>query len=235
VVAIIATGDELVLPGEIPAADQIVASNNIGLAHTVEAAGGQPLDLGVAADTRAALINKVEQAIDAGADILVTSGGASVGDHDLVKATLEELGMQVGFWTIAMRPGKPLMFGTLKHMKMLGFPGNPVSALVSSHVFLKPLIQAYLGMDSALDVLPGISGREIDPNDHREEFMRAVAQKDATGRVVVTPFVRQDSSMLRIFAEANALLIRPANSPKIDAGAAIRYLPLRAPLEPQTG
>ena len=226
IVAIIATGDELVLPGEDPADDQIIASNNYGIAETVRQAGGVAVDLGVVGDTEDELDAAVDAAVGSAADILVTSGGASVGDHDLVKSTLEARGMEVGFWTIAMRPGKPMMFGRLNGMKMLGFPGNPVSSMVASHVFLKPLIRRYLGLSDQLDIRTGICGADIGPNDQREEFMRATAAPNAQGQMCVTPFSRQDSSMLRTFQVANALLIRPGHDPGIKAGVPIRYIPL---------
>ncbi len=146
VVAILATGDELVEPGETPAADQIVSSNSYGLAAMVEAAGGEPRLLGIARDTRASLLAKIAEA--EGADILVTIGGASVGDHDLVGPMLQESGAALDFWRIAMRPGKPLMFGRRGAQRVLGLPGNPVSCLVTARVFLVPLIRAMLGLDA---------------------------------------------------------------------------------------
>ncbi|MGL4973762.1 MAG: molybdopterin molybdotransferase MoeA, partial [Bosea sp. (in: a-proteobacteria)] len=145
-VAILATGDELVMPGDPAGLDQIMASNSFALAGIVAQAGGAPLDLGIARDNHADLARAIGEAQAQGADVLVTLGGASVGDHDLVQAALLKAGMTPGFWKIAMRPGKPLMQGRLGQMVVVGLPGNPVSSIVCGHVFVVPLVRAMLGL-----------------------------------------------------------------------------------------
>jgi molybdopterin molybdotransferase len=223
-VAILATGDELVSPGEMPGPDQIIASNSIGIAALVSASGGEPFDLGIAADRIEAIGARVEQA--AGADILVVIGGASVGDHDLVQAALSAKGMALDFWRIAMRPGKPLMVGTLGRTRVLGLPGNPVSALICGHVFLKPLIRAMLGLAAPDEITTAKLGSPMPANDGRQDYVRARLHA-AEGQGVVTPFPLQDSSMLATLAAADALIIRPVLAPPAPAGASVPVLLLR--------
>ncbi|MEM1318084.1 MAG: gephyrin-like molybdotransferase Glp [Pseudomonadota bacterium] len=216
-VAIIASGDELVAPGEDVPEGGIVSSNNFGIAALVRAAGGEPLDFGIAPDTREALAEKFVLAADC--HIVVTSGGASVGDHDLVRPVLEEHGVKLDFWKIAMRPGKPLIFGRKGEQRYLGLPGNPVSSLVCSQVYLVPLIKSLLGEPTSSNVVDGVLGSDLPENDEREEYMRAIF-KD--GRL--HPFDNQDSSMLSSLARAEALLIRPAHAPAASAGEECRYI-----------
>jgi molybdopterin molybdotransferase len=223
-VAILATGDELVSPGENPGPDQIIASNSIGIAALVSASGGEPFDLGIAADRIEAIGARVERA--AGADILVVIGGASVGDHDLVQAALSAKGMALDFWRIAMRPGKPLMVGTLGRTRVLGLPGNPVSALICGHVFLKPLIRAMLGLAAPDEIATATLGSPMPANDGRQDYVRARLHS-AEGHGVVTPFPLQDSSMLATLAAADALIIRPVLAPPAPAGTSVPVLLLR--------
>ncbi len=216
-VAIIATGDELVPPGQEPGPDQIVASNTLGIAAMMRADGASVLDLGIAPDDRAAIAAKVRAASEAGADIIVTVGGASVGDHDLVKAVLEAEGTALDFWKIAMRPGKPLMVGRLGGRRVIGLPGNPVSSLVCAHLFLRPLVARLAGGPNPTRIVPAVLGAAMLANDQRQDYVRATTET-ADGRLVVTPMSIQDSSMLRSFAAATALVIRPPHAPAAAAG-----------------
>jgi molybdopterin molybdotransferase len=224
-VAILATGDELVQPGEAAGPDQIIASNTFALAALVRDAGGEPLDLGIAADTMAALATSFAQAKALKADILVTLGGASVGDHDLVQAALKAEGMDLGFWKVAMRPGKPLMHGKLGRMIVLGLPGNPVSSIVCGHVFLKPLMHKQLGLDvvAPSPTIKAILGCDLPANDERADYMRAKLSQTDEG-LVALPFPRQDSSMLATLARADALLLREPHAPSARAGDHCRVM-----------
>jgi molybdopterin molybdotransferase len=225
-VAVLATGDELLPPGSQPGPDQIIASNAYGVAAIVERAGGVPLDLGIVRDDRAAIDSAVRRAIDAGADIIVTLGGASVGDHDLVREVLTSAGMSLAFWKIAMRPGKPLMFGRLGEVRVLGLPGNPVASLVCSHLFVAPLVARLAGRPYAVDLRDAVLGVEMAANDQREDYVRAHAEWRA-GQLVATPFPVQDSSMLRTLADANTLIVRPPFAPAAPAGSSCRVVMLR--------
>jgi molybdopterin molybdotransferase len=211
-VAILATGDELVPPGGNPGPDQIVASNTFGIAALVAKAGGSVRDLGIVGDDRAAIARAVDEARTGGADILVTLGGASVGEHDLVGAVLQERGMALDFWKIAMRPGKPLLFGRLGEMRVLGLPGNPVSSLVCGILFLMPLIGALLGRPYVEPGEPAVLGTDMPPNDARDDYMRATLTQTSDGTLIATPLSVQDSSMLSALAAADCLLVRPANA-----------------------
>ncbi len=235
-VAIIATGDELVAPGEAVGPDQIVASNAFAVAAFVEAAGGVALDLGIVVDDLAKLEAAIGAAREAGADVLVTLGGASVGDHDLVKPALAKQGMEPGFWRIAMRPGKPLIHGrmtagggTAGAMTVLGLPGNPVSSIVCSVLFLQPLLRALSGDPRAAADRsePAVIGAPLPANDRRQDYLRAGLRIGADDRLVATPNALQDSSMLRVLAEAECLLIRGPNATADEPGAPCRVLRLR--------
>jgi molybdopterin molybdotransferase len=223
-VALIATGDELVLPGETPRADQIVASNTYGLKALIEAEGATARLLPVARDNRESLTGVLALARDA--DIIVTVGGASVGDHDLVGDVASRLGLEQSFYKIAMRPGKPLMAGRLGEAALLGLPGNPVSALVCGHLFLVPMLRAALGLPAgARRRRRARLGAALGPNGPREHYMRA--EVTATGEIPnITPFDRQDSSLLSIFSRANGLLVRPIGDGPRAAGEMVEYLPL---------
>ncbi|WP_395175911.1 gephyrin-like molybdotransferase Glp [Roseibium alexandrii] len=226
-VAILATGDELVRPGGTPGPDQIIASNHAGIAAMVEDCGGEPLDLGISPDEPKALAACVKRAITEDADILVTLGGASVGDHDLVQDVLGNEGMDLSFWRIAMRPGKPLMAGRLGKTKVLGLPGNPVSSLVCGLLFLKPLIAGMLGApNGAASPREAILAEAIGENDRRQDYVRAILSEDANGRLIADPFPKQDSSMLALLAKSGGLIVRPPFAPAEPAGAAVPVLVL---------
>jgi molybdopterin molybdotransferase len=226
-VAILATGDELVSPGEPYRPDQIIASNSFGLAEIVRNAGGIAIDLGIAEDSLEALSAALDRAIAAKADILVTLGGASVGDHDLVQPALAARGMELDFWKIALRPGKPLMFGHLQGMRILGLPGNPVSSLICAHIFLTPLIRAFMGLPHAPDLRAAVLGAEMNINDQRQDYVRARIVTGADGTLTATPFELQDSSMLKFLADANGLIIREPHAPSLPAGSPCTILMLR--------
>lgn len=220
VVAIIATGDELVMPGEVPGPDQIICSNAFALAALIEAEGGIARMLPIARDTEAELRAVLALAQDA--DLIVTIGGASVGDHDLVGPVAESLGMERAFWRIAMRPGKPLMAGRLQGIPMLGLPGNPVSSIVCAHLFLLPMVRALQGRpDVAPAALKATLGADVDATGPRTHYMRARLSDG-----VITPFDRQDSALIRILTDANALLIRPLDDGAQKAGTQALYLAL---------
>ncbi len=220
-VAILANGDELVPPGADPGPDQIISSNSVGLAAFVRQNGGEPLDLGIAPDDKNEIGAFVDRAADA--EILVISGGASVGEHDLVQAALADKGMALDFWRIAMRPGKPLMVGRLGAMRVLGLPGNPVSTLVCGHIFLKPLIRALLGLSAAEEIVTARLGAAMRGNDDRQDYVRARLET-VDGERVVTPFGVQDSSMLATLAAADALIVRPVRAPAVAAGETVPIL-----------
>lgn len=226
-VAILATGDELVNPGDAYRPDQIIASNSYGLAEIVRKSGGVAIDLGIAEDRLEALNDALDQAIAAKADILVTLGGASVGDHDLVQPALTTRGMELDFWKIALRPGKPLMFGRLDGMKILGLPGNPVSSLICAHIFLIPLMHAMLGLPHAPDLRSAVLGSDMDANDQRQDYVRASVTRSANGTLTATPFMVQDSSMLKFLADANGLIIRQPHAAAAKAGSECTVLMLR--------
>jgi molybdopterin molybdotransferase len=228
-VALLATGDELVMPGETPGPGQIVYSNGYALRALARAEGADVIDLGIAADTLDATTSGIRRARDVGADILITTGGASVGDHDLVKQALDAEGVAMAFWRIAMRPGKPLMHGRLGAVRVIGLPGNPVSSYVCAFLFLVPLIRKLCGRlmihhatESAL------LGRDIAANDQREDYLRARLTTRNDGALIVTPVDHQDSSLLGNLAAAQALLIRPPFAPAGKAGSPCNILRLPA-------
>jgi molybdopterin molybdotransferase len=226
-VALLATGDELVMPGNVPGPGQIVYSNGYALRALARAEGAETIDLGVAADTIAATTLGIRHARDAEADILITTGGASVGDHDLVKQSLEAEGVKIAFWKIAMRPGKPMMHGRLGAMRVIGLPGNPVSSYVCSLLFLVPLIRALSGARVIHDVREkALLGRDLDANDMREDYLRARLERRADGAWVATPVTHQDSSLLGFLASAQALVIRPPFAPAAKAGSPCEILRL---------
>ena len=220
VVAIVATGDELVMPGEAPRPDQIIASNSFALKAMVEDAGGIGRMLPIARDTEGALRTVLGMALDA--DLIVTIGGASVGDHDLVGKVAGEMGLERAFYKIAMRPGKPLMAGRLQGVPMLGLPGNPVSAIVCGHLFLLPMLRAMLGMGANPPQSQTANlATDIPANGPRTHYMRARLSDG-----LITPFERQDSALLTILTQANALLIRPIGDGPCRAGDQVQYLPI---------
>lgn len=227
-VAILATGDELVRPGEVAGPDQIVASNTLALAALATEAGAEPIDLGIAGDTMAALRSSIGAACVARADILVTLGGASVGEHDLVQAALREEGMDLGFWRVALRPGKPLMHGRLGRTLVLGLPGNPVSSIVCGILFVLPTIRALLGdPEAGTDRSePAILGRALSANDGRRDFLRARLEIRPGELPIAHPADRQDSSMLSVLGRSEALLERDPHAPPAEAGAPCRIIRL---------
>jgi molybdopterin molybdotransferase len=218
-VAMLATGDELVMPGETPGPGRIVYSNGYALRALACAEGADILDLGIAADTLEATTSGIRRARDAGADILVTTGGASVGDHDLVKLGLEAEGVAMAFWRIAMRPGKPMMHGRLGAMRVIGVPGNPVSSYVCAFLFLVPLIRKLSGRSAVHHTLESARlGRKVAANDQREDYLRARLERHRDGALIATPVDHQDSSLLANLAAARALVIRPPFAPATEAG-----------------
>ncbi len=227
-VAIIATGDELVRPGSPVGKDRIVASNAYAVAAIAVGAGARALDLGIVPDRLEAVEAAINAAREADADVLVTLGGASVGDHDLVKPALARQGMEAGFWRIAMRPGKPLIHGRLGAMTVLGLPGNPVSSIVCGLLFLVPLLRAMAGdPDAKADRSePALLGCDLPVNGDRQDYMRAILARDADGRPVATPARSQDSSMLKVMAQASCLLVRERNEGPRRAGSPCRILRL---------
>lgn len=223
VVAILATGDELVEPTDRPMAGQIVASNSYGLAALIEAAGGEARLLGIARDTKEALAQKFSEAN--GADIVVTTGGASVGDHDLVRPALEAAGATLDFYKIAMRPGKPMFFGRLGAMRILGLPGNPLSAMIGARVFLVPLMAAMLGRVQEAHLIRASLALPLDGNGPRDHYMRAVLDTSTTPpRVTALP--NQDSALTTALVAANCLIINPANTPALPAGHSVDVMAL---------
>jgi len=225
-IAIISTGDELVPPGVAPGPNQIVASNNFGIAALAQRDGARILDLGIVPDDREAFAAAVRRAREAGADILVTLGGASVGDRDITRDVLAAEGMTLSFWKIAMRPGKPLIFGRFSGTSVLGLPGNPVSSMVCAHVFLSPLVRRLAGRIHAPDLRPAELGAAMPANDSRRDYVRASVALGPRG-LVATPFPLQDSSMLSVLAAANALIIRAPNAPAAEIGDRCQVLMLR--------
>jgi molybdopterin molybdotransferase len=210
-VALIATGDELVMPGGDPRPDQIIASNIFGLKALIEQHGGTADILPIAGDTETALHATFTQAISA--DLIVTIGGASVGDHDLVGKVAQDFGLDRAFYKIAMRPGKPLMSGTMRGKPFLGLPGNPVSAMVCGHLFLLPMLRQMLGQTTVRPpIITATLAHDIAANGTRAHYMRARIAETETGRMI-TAFERQDSALLTVLSDANALLIRPINDP----------------------
>ncbi len=224
VVAILSTGDELVLPGQTPRPDQIVSSNSHALAAMVRHFGGAPLNFGIVPDKLKATERAIERASKA--DILLTTGGASVGDHDYVQEALKNVGVRIGFWKIAMRPGKPFMYGRRGGQHVLGLPGNPVSALVCARLFLKPLLDAMLGLPVGDDLVEAKLGAAMKENDGRQDYVRATLEEAPDGSRTVTPFARQDSSMQRTFSQSHALIMRPPLAPPAKVGDIVKILRL---------
>jgi molybdopterin molybdotransferase len=215
-VAILATGDELVPPGVMPATSQIVSSTPPALAAMVAAAGGAPALLGIAGDTIDDIVSHLAKADQA--DIVVTIGGASVGDSDLVAEALGRLGVALDFWKIAMRPGKPMMFGRRGGQRIVGLPGNPVSAMICAEVFLMPLVRRLAGGTAETALRRVALGQAIEANGPRKHFMRAKIGRTAAGSEIVTALPSQDSSLLAALAAADVLIVREPGAPAAGEG-----------------
>jgi len=225
VVAVLATGDELVEPGKTPAPGQIVASNGYGIAAMVEAAGAEARLLGIAADTMDSLEAKFAEAADA--DILITIGGASVGDHDLVGRAIDEAGGSMDFWKIAMRPGKPLMFARREAQRIIGLPGNPVSSLICTRVFVVPLVKKLLGLDEAQETAQTAQlTHALGKNGPRQHYMRATLSFGADGSRQVTAAPTQDSSFLSLLTASNCLIVRAPDAEELPTGGTVSVLPI---------
>ena len=224
-VAILATGDEIAMPGDPIPPGGIVSSNAHALAALVRARGGIPIVLPIAPDRPEAIA--AAAASVQGADILVTSGGASVGEHDLVQAGLSRQGFELDFWKIAMRPGKPLIFGRLGQTAVLGLPGNPVSALVCAILFLLPALDRLSGLPGDPPrTVPARLGAALAANDRRADHLRATITDESAGLPVVVAFPKQDSSMMQVLNSASALILRAPDAPALDAGANVSVIRL---------
>ena len=224
VVAVIATGDELVLPGQKPRPDQIVSSNSNALVAMAQSFGAEVINCGIVKDN----LKATERAIlkMAKADVIVTTGGASVGDHDFIQESLKNTGVKIGFWKIALRPGKPFMYGRKGKQHVLGLPGNPVSALVCARLFLKTLLDALQGLPTEEVVTMARLGTAMNANDSRQDYVRAKLEMAPDGSRTATPFNKQDSSMQRTFRDAHCLIIRAPNAPAASAGDLVPILNL---------
>ncbi|GHA41028.1 molybdopterin molybdenumtransferase MoeA [Amylibacter ulvae] len=224
VIALVATGDELVHPSETPNQDQIISSNNFGLKALIESHGASARLLPIARDDMDSLTTVLD--LCEGADLIVTLGGASVGDHDLMGKMAADGTLDTEFYKVAMRPGKPLMAGLYKGTPLIGLPGNPVSALVCGYVFLIPAIRAMLGLPrAALATQTATLGIDLPANGPRSHYMRAHCEI-IDGQNICTPFERQDSSLLSVMTAANAFMIRPPNQSSLSAGDTVQIVPL---------
>ena len=227
-VGILATGDELVMPGNEPGPGEIVYSNGFGLAALARAEGAEVLNLGIVPDRIAETSAAVRRAREAGCDVLVTTGGASVGDHDIVQQALTAEGLALSFWKIALRPGKPMMHGSLGAMRVLGLPGNPVSSFVCAVLFLTPLLRRLAGRsDVENEFEDAVLGRDLPANDERADYLRATLERGVDGSEVATPVPAQDSSMMAPLARAQCLVIREPHAAEAAAGSRCRILKLR--------
>ncbi|QEE43802.1 molybdopterin molybdotransferase MoeA [Rhizobium sp. WL3] len=226
-IAILATGDELVSPGTAPGPSQIIGSNTFGIAALAHDNGADVIDLGIVPDDRDLLLQAIEGARSSGAHVLVTLGGASVGDHDLVQSTLVSAGMELDFWRIAMRPGKPLMVGRLGEMQVMGLPGNPISSLVCGLLFLEPLLCLLGQRQPRQRMVMARSSKALPANDKRQDYVRARLIADGGEIPTVESFGKQDSSMMRIFAQSDCLIVRPPHAPATEAGDTVAVLLLR--------
>jgi molybdopterin molybdotransferase len=224
-VAIMATGDEIAMPGEPIQPGGIVSSNAHAIAALVRAGGGEPITLPVVPDDRAALVAAIDQVM--GVSMLVTTGGASVGDHDLVQAALAERGFKLDFWKIAMRPGKPLISGSVSGVPVLGLPGNPVSALICAALFLLPSLDVLSGQVATTPRTEwAILGAALRANDGRADHLRSTLSNGPDGELIVTPFARQDSGLLSALARADALVLRAPHAAELAVGAPVQIIRL---------
>lgn len=216
------TGDELVLPGDRPRADQIISSNSHALTAMANQFGAEVVNLGIVKDSLKATIAAIKKGL--GADILLTTGGASVGDHDYVQEAFKACGVKINFWKIALRPGKPFMYGRKDKTHVMGLPGNPVSALVTALIFLKPLLDLMTGLPVHKETTTAILEGHLEANDGRQDYMRATLKIAPDGRRIVSPFAAQDSSMQRTLQSSQALIVRPPDAPAAQSGAEIPVL-----------
>jgi len=224
-VAILSTGDEVVMPGEPVGPNQIVSSNSLALHAAVQDFGGEAVLLGIAPDDTETLVRMAGAA--AGCDLLLTTGGVSVGDHDLIQSALGDTGLEVDFWRIAMRPGKPLMFGRLGGALVMGLPGNPVSTLVCALVYLQPLMAAMLRLDARAEPTMHVRlAARLPENDRRQDYLRATLLREPDGGLRVTAFDRQDSSMMVPLSRADCLIVRAPFAPAAAAGDTVEVIPL---------
>ncbi len=224
-VAVLATGDEVVMPGRPRRADQIVSSNSVAMTAYARVLGAEAVSLGVALDRPDDLRAKLADA--RGYDILLTSGGASVGDHDLVTSVFGDEGLDLGFYKIAMQPGKPLIFGTIRDTWLLGLPGNPVSTGVTSAIFVKAAVEAMLALEPGPMYIAARVGADLPANGKRQNYLRATLSYPPDDLPVATAFQRQDSSMLALFCDADCLLMRPIGAPAAKVGDLCQVVPLR--------
>ena len=230
-IGILSTGDEIVMPGDPIGPHQIVSSNSLALSAFVSACGGIPISAGNAPDDPEAL--RRIAAATSGVDLLVTTGGASVGEHDLVRDALAADGLELDFWQIAMRPGKPLMVGRYRGTPMVGLPGNPVSTLVCALLFLRPALDRLSGVAPTEEAAPTARlGAALPKNDRRQDYLRSRLSRAADGALEVFPFEVQDSSMMRLLAMADCLVVRPPHAPALAAGATVPIVPFPAGVLP---
>jgi molybdopterin molybdotransferase len=226
-VAILGTGDELVAPGTDPGPGQIVYSNGFALAALAHRQGAEVQDFGVVADDINSIVAAINRMRQWGADVLVTTGGASVGDHDLVGRALAAEGMTLAFWKIALRPGRPMMHGRLGSSRVLGLPGNPVSSYVCACLFLVPLIWALLGhADPSPPTEWALLGGDVKANDERTDYLRAGLQRRGDGTLIATPFPLQDSAMMVALANADCLVVREPYARPASAGTGCSIIKL---------
>ncbi len=225
VVAYCSTGDEVVMPGAPVGPDQIISSNSLALGAYIEVFGGQSRDLGIAGDSEESLRETLTGA--RGADLLITTGGASVGDYDVVARLMGDAKADLGFYKVAMRPGKPIIFGRIDGIPLLGLPGNPVSAGVTSFIFVKAAMAVMLGIPDRDERITAYLDTDLPANGMRQDYLRATLSSDAAGNLVATPFSAQDSSMLARLAAADCLILRPPKAAPANAGDTVEIVPLR--------
>lgn len=224
-IGILSTGDELVSPGGAPARGQIVSSNATYLSAFVRACGGVPVELGIARDRPGAMLEAL-RAAPAPLNLVVTTGGASVGTHDHVVDDLSSAGTELGFWKIAMRPGKPLIHGRVDGIPLLGLPGNPVSSAVCANIFLRPAIARLSGTKHVPEMIAARLTADLPENDRRQDYLRSTLSYDEAGSPQASPARRQDSSMIGVYANANSLIVRPPFDPPKSAGDTVMVMRL---------
>ncbi len=226
-ISVLATGDELTFPGDPSSEDQIISSSPYALGAFISQWGGESIQLGIAKDNEQSLKQALENG--RGTDLFVTIGGASVGNHDLVRDVLGNKGMSLEFWKVAMRPGKPMLFGEIGGVPLLGLPGNPVSCLVCALLFLKPILGALLGRNKSM-LIPPIEtarlGKNVGANGKRQDYMRATLEHGESGELIATPFKLQDSSVMSLLAAAGCLIVRPPHAPAAKQGQSVNILRL---------